>query len=103
MNSTVFFENGQLFLNLSIPLDIDFHNPIEALRKLLWSLDYSCFRKEKKVSGRPNVISPRQMVFILVYARLNGCFSSREVEALCLRDLVCIHVLEGEKLPITVP
>ena len=99
MNSTVFFENGQLFLNLSIPLDIEFHNPIEALRKLLWSLDYSCFRKEKKVSGRPNVISPRQMVFILVYARLNGCFSSREVEALCLRDLVCIHVLEGGKAP----
>ncbi|HAP56819.1 MAG TPA: hypothetical protein DCR02_03310 [Sphaerochaeta sp.] len=39
------------------------------------------------------------MVFILAYARLQGCFSSREVEALCRRDLVCIHALEGGRAP----
>ncbi|PKL14788.1 MAG: hypothetical protein CVV52_00350 [Spirochaetae bacterium HGW-Spirochaetae-8] len=99
MHSTVFFENNQLYLNLSIPLDIDFHNPVQALRELFWSLDYSCFRTPKKVSGRPHAAIARQMVFILVYARLHGCFSSRQVEELCKRDLVCIHVLEGKKAP----
>jgi len=39
------------------------------------------------------------MLFILAYARLQGCFSSREVEALCRRDLVCIHALEGGRAP----
>ena len=99
MNSTAFFENGQLFLNLSIPLKLDFQNPVKALHTLLWSLDYSCFSKQKKVSGRPNALSPRKMMFILAYARLNNCFSSREVEALCKRDLVCIHILEGGRAP----
>ncbi len=99
MNSTAFFEHGQLFLNLSIPLKLDFQNPVKALHTLLWSLDYSCFSKQKKVSGRPNALSPRKLMFILVYARLNNCFSSREVEALCKRDLVCIHVLEGGRAP----
>lgn len=99
MNSTAFFEHGQLFLNLSIPLKLDFQNPVKALHTLLWSLDYSCFSKQKKVSGRPNALSPRKMMFILAYARLNNCFSSREVEALCKRDLVCIHVLEGGRAP----
>ena len=65
MNSTAFFEHGQLFLNLSIPLKLDFQNPVKALHTLLWSLDYSCFSKQKKVSGRPNALSPRKMMFIL--------------------------------------
>lgn len=99
MHSIVFYQEGQLYLNLSVPLDLACHNPLEALRRLFWSLDYRCFTREKKVSGRPHAITARQMVFILVYARLHGCFSSREVEALCQRDLVCIHVLEGRKAP----
>jgi hypothetical protein len=58
MHSTVFYQEGQLYLNLSVPLDLNFHNPLEALRRLFWSLDYGCFKREKKVSGRL-MLSPR--------------------------------------------
>ncbi len=68
MNSTAFYENGQLFLNLSIPLELDFQDPVQAQHALYWSLDYSCFSRQKKVRGRPNAISTRQMMFILAYA-----------------------------------
>ena len=91
-------EDGQLYLNLSIPLDETYSSYIEALDALYSSLDYSLFyRKEKR--GRPFAIHPRKMMVLLIYAYMNGTFSSREIEKLMRRDCVCMKVLGMDRVP----
>ena len=80
MNDNILnLENGQLYLNLSIPLDKTYSSYIEALDALYSSLDYSLFCREEK-RGRPFAIHPRKMMVLLIYAYMNGTFSSREIE-----------------------
>ena len=99
MNDNILnLENGQLYLNLSIPLDETYSSYIEALDALYSSLDYSLFfHKEKR--GRPFAIHPRKMMVLLIYAYMNGCFSSREIEKLMKRDCVCMRILGMDRIP----
>ena len=91
-------EDGQLYLNLSIPLDGTYSSCIEALDALYSSLDYSLFcRREKR--GRPFAIHPSKMMVLLIYAYMNGTFSSREIEKLMKRDCVCMKVLGMDRIP----
>ena len=43
--------------------------------------------------------SPRQMLAILVYANMNGIFSSRKIETVCKRDINFMYLLEGKPAP----
>ena len=63
MNDNILnLENGQLYLNLSIPLDETYSSYIEALDTLYSSLDYSLFcRREKR--GRPFAIHPYSLQY----------------------------------------
>ena len=99
MNDNILnLENGQLYLNLSIPLDGTYSSYIEALDALYSSLDYSLFyRKEKR--GRPYCLHPSKMMVLIIYAYMNGTFSSREIEKLMRRDCVCMKVLGMGRLP----
>ena len=99
MNDNILnLEDGQLYLNLSIPLDETYSSYIEALDALYTSLDYSLFcRKERR--GRPFAIHPRKMMVLLIYAYMNGTFSSREIEKLMKRDCVCMKVLGMDRIP----
>ena len=99
MNDNILnLENGQLYLNLSIPLDGTYSSYIEALDALYSSLDYSLFyRKEKR--GRPYCLHPSKMMVLIIYAYMNGTFSSREIEKLMKRDCVCMKVLGTDRIP----
>lgn len=99
MNLTSFSQHQQLFLylNISIPFEVTEHEA--ALLLLLQNLDYSCFHIPKKKSGRPHAADPYTMVLILVYARIQGRFSSREVERLCKRDIFLLRILGDRKVP----
>ena len=99
MNDNILnLENGQLYLNLSIPLDTTYSSYIEALDALYSSLDYSLFyRKEKR--GRPYCLHPSKMMVLIIYAYMNGTFSSREIEKLMRRDCVCMKVLGMGRIP----
>ena len=99
MNDNILnLENGQLYLNLSIPLDTTYSSYIEALDALYSSLDYSLFfRKERR--GRPYGLHPSKMMVLLIYAYMNGTFSSREIEKLMKRDCVCMKVLGMDRVP----
>ena len=97
-NNILNLEDGQLYLNLSIPLDGTYSSYIEALDALYSSLDYSLFcRKEKR--GRPFAIHPSKMMVLLIYAYMNGTFSSREIEKLMKRDCVCMKILGMDRIP----
>ena len=87
-NDILNFEDGQLYLNLSIQLDGTYSSYVEALDALYSSLDYSLFyRKASK------------MMVLIIYAYMNGTFSSREIEKLMRRDCVCMRVLGMDGTP----
>ena len=48
---------------------------------------------------RKNQASPRQMLKIMVYAAMNGIFSSRDIETACHRDINFMFLLEGMPAP----
>lgn len=99
MNFTSFSKHSQLFLdlNISIPFEVTEHEA--ALMLLLQNLDYSQFDREKKKSGRPNAADPYTMMLILLYARIQGRYSSRTVENLCKRDIFLLKILGDTKAP----
>lgn len=99
MNLTSFSQHRQFFLdlNISIPFEVTAHEA--GLMLLLQNLDYSEFDLPKKKSGRPCALDPYRMVLIIIYARIQGHFSSRSVERLCKRDLFLLQILEGRSAP----
>ena len=97
-NDILNFEDGQLYLNLSIQLDGIYPSYVEALEALYSALDYSLFyRKERR--GRPYRLHPSKMMVLIIYAYMNGTFSSREIEKLMRRDCVCMKVLGMDGIP----
>ena len=48
---------------------------------------------------RKNQASPRQMLKIMIYAAMNGVFSSRAIETACHRDMNFMYLLEGMPAP----
>lgn len=49
--------------------------------------------------GRPSATTPKTMLKILVYANMQGVYSSRDIEKACIRDINFIWLLNGEKAP----
>lgn len=95
MNDNVNISNGQLYLNLSVPVDVSCSPYYKALGMLLGNLDYTCFySREKKKAGRPFALHPMRMIWLIVYGILNGCCTSRDIENLARRDLVCLKELD---------
>ncbi len=56
---------------------------------------YRTYRRE----GHANEPTPHQMLKILVYAYMNGIYSSRDIESACRRDINFMWLLEGAKVP----
>ena len=99
MNDNILnLDNGQLYLNLSIPLDVTYSSYIEALDALHSSLDYTLFYRNER-RGRPYCLHPSKMMVLIIYAYMNGTFSSREIEKLMRRDCVCMKVLGMDGTP----
>ncbi len=49
--------------------------------------------------GRKSATTPRTLLKVLVYANMEGIFSSRAIESACKRDINFIWLLNGEKAP----
>lgn len=60
----------------------------------LWSLFHTYSNK-----GRKFATNPRTLLKILVYANMQGIFSSRDIETSCKRDINFIWLLNGEEAP----
>jgi len=95
---TTWGEPYQLFLPLNLEVKISNNDPVRLLRHFIGGMDLSELyrtysRKEKKQA------SPRQMLAIVVYANMNGIFSSRKIETACKRDINFMYLLEGKPAP----
>jgi len=77
-----------------IPAD----DPVRLLSAFVEGMDLSeLYATYDRV--RKNQASPRQMLKIMVYAAMNGIFSSRDIETSCRRDINFMYLLEGMPVP----
>ena len=87
---------------LVLPINFEFHipkdDPVRLLRHFIGGMDlkelYNTYSRVEKKQA-----SPRQMLAILVYANMNGIFSSRKIESACRRDINFMYLLEGKPAP----
>ncbi|WP_301962896.1 IS1182 family transposase [uncultured Megasphaera sp.] len=84
---------------LSLPLNIEFEippkDPVRLVRFFTERMDLSALYRTYSHREK-NQASPRQLLAIVVYAAMNGIFSSRKMEEACRRDLNFMYLLEGK-------
>lgn len=90
------------FYQLKLPLNIDYIIPDNDSVRLL-----SQFVEEMNISDllgtyfriRKNTATPKQMLKIMLYAYMNKCYSSRDIETACHRDINFMYLLEDSPAP----
>lgn len=88
---------NQLFLPLNFEALIDENDPVWKLVEICDDLDYSQLNKEYLRHWR--AIDPVVMFEILVFAYINGIYSSRDIEHACKTDIRFMWLLQGQSAP----
>lgn len=88
----------QIKLPLEIEAMIPADDPVRLLNAFVEGMNlselYSTYNRIRK-----NQASPRQMLKIMIYAAMNGIFSSRDIQTACRRDINFMYLLEGMPVP----
>ena len=93
---------NQKVYQLKLPFDIDCIIPsndsVRLLSQFVEEMDltelYSTYFRI-----RENQVSPMKMLKIMLYAYMNGIYSSRDIEIACRRDINFMFLLEGASAP----
>ncbi len=90
------------FYQIKLPLEMETmipaDDPVRLLSAFVEGMDLSeLYNTYERV--RKNQASPRQLFKIMVYAAMNGIFSSRDIETACKRDINFMFLLEGMPAP----
>jgi len=93
---------GQSFYQLKLPLNIDCIIPdndsVRLLSQFVEEMDLSdLYSTYSRIRG--NQATPRQMLKIILYAYMNGTYSSRDTELACKRDINFMFLLEDAPAP----
>ena len=78
-------------------IDIDENDPVRKLTEICDELDYTKLYNEYFRHWRK--IDPAIMFEILVFAYMNGIYSSREIEKACKTDIRFMWILQNEAAP----
>lgn len=81
-------------LNIIIPEN----DSVRLLSQFVEEMDLTCLYDTYSIL-KGNQVTPRQMLKIVLYAYLDGRFSSREIETACRRDINFMYLLEGKPVP----
>lgn len=88
----------QLKLPFEIEKKIPANDPVRLLSAFVEGMDlselYSTYGRIPK-----NQASPRQMLKVVIYAAMNGIYSSRDIASSCSRDINFMYLLEGMSAP----
>ena len=84
---------------LELGLRIEKDAPVRLLSQICDELDYGKLKTAYTPKGRKLAASPRHLFKILVFAYMNGIYSSRKIEEACRRDIHFMWLLEGRKAP----
>lgn len=88
----------QIKLPIEMETMIPADDPVRLLSAFVEGMDLSeLYDTYSRI--RKNQASPRQMFKIMVYAAMNGIFSSRDIETACRRDINFMFLLEGMPVP----
>lgn len=85
----------EIFAEKAIPAN----DSVRLLDEIMEGIDYSPLMRAYKRNGRRPATNPVTMMKILVYAAMQGIFSSRVIALSCTRDINFIWLLNGEKGP----
>ena len=85
----------EVFAEKIIPAE----DSVRLLDEIMEGMDYRALKRAYKRTGRRPATNPVTMMKILVYANMEGVFSSRGIASACCRDINYIWLLNGEKGP----
>ena len=75
------------------------NDSVRLLDEIIDSLDLNRLYETYSKYGRKWATEPSVMLKILVYANMQGIYSSREIEKACQRDINFMWLLGGKKAP----
>lgn len=96
---TRFPQNYQLVLPLDIEHLIPDDDSVRLLSQFIDRMFLGDLYRTYRRDGHANEPTPHQMLKILVYAYMNGIYSSRDIESACRRDINFMWLLEGANVP----
>jgi transposase len=96
---TDFSTNIQLVLPLNFEVLIPEDDSVRLLSHIVEELDFRNLSLAYSSLGRNPAVPPRVLFQILVYAYMNGLYSSRKIEQACRRDINFMWLLENHKAP----
>jgi transposase len=85
----------ELFAEKTIPAN----DSVRLINQIVEEMDITSLLSTYKLTGRPAATSPWTMLKIVIYAYMEGKYSSREIESSCRRDKNYIWLLNYEKEP----
>jgi transposase len=89
----------QLILPLEVSLLIPKDDSVRLLSQIVEELDLKDLMLAYSPQGRNPAIPPRIMLKVLLYAYMNGEYSSRKIEKSCRRDINYMWLLQGHGAP----
>jgi len=92
--------NVQLFFDESFAEKIIPENDsVRLLDEMVDEMDLTPLMRTYKDKGRNSATAPSIMLKVILYANMEGIYSSRDIEKACIRDINFIWLLNGEKAP----
>ena len=88
---------NQVVLPLDLGIKIDENDPVRKLVEICDELDYSKLYSAYLRSWRK--VDPAILFEILVFAYMNGIYSSRDIEKACKTDIRFMWILQNEPVP----
>ena len=97
INYTMKVLRNQLVLPLNFEAKIDKDDPVWKVVEMCDDLNYTKLYKSYLRHWRK--IDPAVLFEIIVFANMNGIYSSRDIEAACKHDIRFMWLLQGESAP----
>ena len=88
---------NQVVIPLDLGIRIDENAPVRKLIEICDELDYTDLYRTYLRHWRK--IDPRTMFELLVFAYMNGIYSSRDIESACRHDIRFMWILQNEPVP----
>jgi len=91
--------NFQLVLPLNLNVFIPDNDSVRLVSQIVDELDFRKLNLTYSSKGRNPSVKPRILFSILIYAYMNGIYSSRQIEKACKRDINFMWLLMGYPAP----
>ncbi len=88
---------NQVVIPLDLGIRIDEKDPVRKLIEIFDELDYTDLYAAYLRHWRK--IDPRSVFELLVFAYINGIYSSRDIESACRYDIRFMWILQNEPVP----